>query len=63
MTTDECVWLRPVQPCDLPRMYDMQLDPVSNHMAVTIPRTSEACGRGRKPGDGLGSLLPGRLLA
>ena len=42
MTTEECVWLRPVQPCDLPRMYDMQLDPESNRMAVTIPRTREA---------------------
>ena len=42
MTIDECVWLRPVQPCDLPRMYDMQLDPESNRMAVTIPRTEEA---------------------
>lgn len=42
MTTDECVWLRPVQPCDLPRMYDMQLDPESNRMAVTIPRTGDA---------------------
>ena len=42
MTTDECVWLRPVQPCDLPRMYDMQLDPESNRMAVMIPRTEDA---------------------
>lgn len=42
MTTDECVWLRLIQPCDLPRMYDMQLDPESNRMAVTIPRTREA---------------------
>jgi len=42
VTTDECVWLRPVQPCDLPRMYDMQLDQESNRMAVTIPRTREA---------------------
>ena len=42
MTTDECVWLRPVQPGDLPRMYAMQLDPEANRMAVTIPRTGEA---------------------
>lgn len=42
MTADESVWLRPIQPCDLPRMYDMQLDLESNRMAVTIPRTREA---------------------
>jgi len=42
MTTNECVWLRPVQPCDLPRMFDLQLDPESNRMAVMIPRTLEA---------------------
>jgi len=38
VTTYESVRLRPVQPGDLPRMYDMQLDPESNRMAVTIPR-------------------------
>lgn len=42
MTTDESLRLRPVQPGDLPRMYDLQLDPESNRMAVTIPRTREA---------------------
>ena len=42
MTTDEGIWLRPVQPGDLPRIYDLQLDPESNRMAVTIPRTREA---------------------
>ena len=42
MTTDEGVWLRPVQPGDLHSMYDMQLDPESNRMAVTNPRTREA---------------------
>ncbi len=42
MTTDESVWLRPVEPGDLPRMYDLQLDPESNRTAVTIPRTREA---------------------
>jgi RimJ/RimL family protein N-acetyltransferase len=42
MTTDESVRLRPVQQGDLPRMYDLQLDPESNRMAVTIPRSREA---------------------
>ena len=42
MTTAERVRLRPVEPSDLPRMYDLQLDPESNRMAVTIPRTREA---------------------
>lgn len=42
LTTDDGVWLRPVQPGDLPRMYAMQLDPEANRMAVTIPRTGEA---------------------
>ena len=42
MTTDESVRLRPVQPGNLPRMYDLQLDPESNRMAATIPRTREA---------------------
>src|SRR5207237_679055 len=36
------VRLRPVQPGDLPRIYDLQLDPESNRMAVTIPRIGEA---------------------
>jgi RimJ/RimL family protein N-acetyltransferase len=36
------VRLRPVERDDLPRMYDLQLDPDSNRMAVTIPRTREA---------------------
>lgn len=36
------VRLRPVEAGDLPRMYDLQLDPESNRMAVTIPRTREA---------------------
>src|SRR5262249_42651469 len=39
---DEGVRLRPVEPGDLPRMYEMQLDPESNRMAVTIPRTGDA---------------------
>ena len=42
MTADEGVSVRPVEPGDLPRMYEMQLDPESNRMAVTIPRTREA---------------------
>jgi hypothetical protein len=41
VTTHESVRLRPVQPGDLPRMYEMQLDPESNRMAGTIPRTAE----------------------
>ena len=41
-TACDRVRLRPVQPGDLPRMYALQLDPESNRMAVTIPRTREA---------------------
>jgi putative acetyltransferase len=36
------VRLRPVGPGDLPRIYDQQVDPDSNRMAVTTPRTKEA---------------------
>lgn len=36
------VRLRPVEPGDSPRMYALQLDPDSNRMAVTVPRTREA---------------------
>lgn len=42
LTTTNHVRLRPVEADDLPRMYDLQLDPESNRMAVTIPRTREA---------------------
>lgn len=42
MTTADRVRLRPVEPGDLPRMYEMQLDPESNRMAVTNLRTREA---------------------
>lgn len=42
MTAAEGIRLRPVEPGDLPRMCDLQLDPESNRMAVTIPRTAEA---------------------
>src|SRR5262245_50506287 len=41
-TACDRVRLRPVEPGDLPRMYDLQLDPDSNRMAATIPRTREA---------------------
>lgn len=40
--TTNRVRLRPVEPGDLPRLYDLQLDPDSNRMAVTIPRSREA---------------------
>lgn len=36
------VSLRNVERDDLPRMYQMQLDPESNRLAVTIPRSAEA---------------------
>lgn len=42
MTTSGSVRLRPIEPGDLPRMFELQLDPESNRMAVTIPRTREA---------------------
>jgi RimJ/RimL family protein N-acetyltransferase len=42
VTIDEHVRLRPVQPGDLPRIFDMQLDTESNRMAVMLPRTGEA---------------------
>ena len=41
-TTSDLVRLRNVERDDLPRMYEMQLDPESNRMAVTIPRSAEA---------------------
>ena len=41
-TVCDRVRLRQVEPGDLPRMFDWQLDPDSNRMAVTIPRTREA---------------------
>ena len=41
-TTCDHVRLRPVEAGDLPRMYEMQLDPESNRVAVTNPRTGEA---------------------
>jgi RimJ/RimL family protein N-acetyltransferase len=42
VSTCDRVRLRPAEPSDLHRMYDLQLDPDSNRMAVTIPRTREA---------------------
>ena len=42
MTAADRVRLRPIEPADLPRMFELQLDPESNRMAVTIPRTREA---------------------
>lgn len=42
VSTCDRVRLRPVEAGDLPRMYDLRLDPESNRMAVTIPRTREA---------------------
>jgi RimJ/RimL family protein N-acetyltransferase len=41
-TAGDRVRLRPVETGDLPRMFDLQLDPESNRMAVTNPRTREA---------------------
>jgi RimJ/RimL family protein N-acetyltransferase len=41
-TTSCLVRLRNVERDDLPRMYSMQLDPESNRLAVTIPRSAEA---------------------
>jgi RimJ/RimL family protein N-acetyltransferase len=40
--TGDRVRLRPVEVSDLSRMFDLQLDPESNRMAVTNPRTREA---------------------
>jgi RimJ/RimL family protein N-acetyltransferase len=42
MTADEGVRIRPAERGDLPRIYEMQLDPESNRMAGTIPRIGEA---------------------
>jgi RimJ/RimL family protein N-acetyltransferase len=41
-TTGDLVRLRSVERDDLPRMFQMQLDPESNRLAVTIPRGAEA---------------------
>lgn len=38
----ETACLRNVERDDLPRMYDFQLDPELNRVAVTIPRSAEA---------------------
>ncbi|WP_020474705.1 GNAT family N-acetyltransferase [Zavarzinella formosa] len=39
--TDDSVQIRDIEPEDLPRMFQMQLDTESNRMAVTIPRSAE----------------------
>lgn len=36
------VRIRTVEQGDLPRLYEMQLDPESNRLAVTFPRSAEA---------------------
>jgi RimJ/RimL family protein N-acetyltransferase len=41
-TTSDLIRLRNVERDDLPRMFEMQLDPESNRLAVTIPRSAEA---------------------
>jgi RimJ/RimL family protein N-acetyltransferase len=41
-TISKPIRLRNVERGDLPRMYQMQLDPESNRLAVTIPRSAEA---------------------
>jgi RimJ/RimL family protein N-acetyltransferase len=41
LTASGPVRLRSVERDDLPRMYEMQLDPEANRMAVTIPRSAE----------------------
>ena len=42
MSTGDRVRLRGFERNDLPKMYELQLDPESNLMAATIPRTSAA---------------------
>lgn len=42
VTTDVRVRLRPVESGDLPRMFELQLDPESNRMAVVKPRSRAA---------------------
>lgn len=41
MTIADNIRLRPVEAADLPRVFEMQLDPESNRMAATIARTRE----------------------
>lgn len=41
-TTSGHIRLRSVERDDLPQMYEMQLDPESNRLAGTIPRSAEA---------------------
>ena len=42
MTAADTVRLRPIESGDLPRIFELQLDPESNRMAMVIPRTREA---------------------
>lgn len=42
VTVVDRVRLRSIQPSDLPQMFNLQLDPESNRLAATIPRTREA---------------------
>jgi RimJ/RimL family protein N-acetyltransferase len=42
VTATDRVQLRPVGPDDLPRVFEWQLDPASNRLAATIPRTRGA---------------------
>ena len=42
MSSEEEIRLRPLRADDLPWVYEQQLDPESNRMAVTIPRTGKA---------------------
>lgn len=42
LTSNRLVRLRDVEQADLPQMYELQLDPESNRLAVTIPRNADA---------------------
>lgn len=42
MTLADRIRLRPAEVADLPRIYTLQLDPESNRMAATVPRSAEA---------------------
>ncbi len=40
--SDTAVRLRDVEPNDLPRLYEFNLEPDANHLAATIPRSADA---------------------
>lgn len=42
MTITERIRLRPIEPSDLPQLYELQLDLESNRLAMTNPRTRDA---------------------